>query len=50
MGYELYIVRLDDYTDGDEESKISLDEWLAYVATDKELSSNVEVFWVLKKQ
>jgi len=37
MGYDLHIVRLDNYDDGDEESKISLEEWLAYVATDKEL-------------
>jgi hypothetical protein len=37
MGYELHIVRQNDYEDGEEESNISLDEWLAYVATDKEL-------------
>jgi len=37
MGYELHIVRLDDYNDGEEESKISLEEWLAYVEIDNEL-------------
>jgi hypothetical protein len=37
MGYELHIVRQDNYQDEEEESKISLDEWLSYVASDKEL-------------
>ncbi len=37
MGYELHIVRQTDYEDGEEESNISLEEWVAYVATDKEL-------------
>lgn len=37
MGYELNIVRQTDYQDGEEESNISLDEWLNYVSTDKEL-------------
>ncbi len=37
MGYELHIVRQNDYQDEEEESNISLEEWLAYVETDKEL-------------
>jgi hypothetical protein len=37
MGYELHIVRQNDYVDGEEESNISLEEWLNYVATDNEL-------------
>jgi hypothetical protein len=37
MGYELHIVRRNDYDDLDEQSNISLDEWLAYVESDKEL-------------
>ena len=37
MGYELHIVRLYNYDDVDEESNISLEEWLAYVARDEEL-------------
>ena len=37
MGYELYIVRQVDYDDEEEESNISLQEWLDYVSTDKEL-------------
>jgi hypothetical protein len=38
MGYELQIVRLTDYEDDEEESNISLEEWLTYVSTDKELN------------
>lgn len=38
MGYELHIVRQSDYTNEEEESSISLNEWLAYVDTDKELN------------
>lgn len=38
MGYELHIVRQTDYNDEEEQSNITLDEWLNYVATDKELS------------
>jgi hypothetical protein len=37
MGYELTIVRQNDYSDGEERSNISLSEWLNYVDTDKEL-------------
>ena len=37
MGYEIHIVRQTDYEDGEEESNISLEEWLAYVKTDEEL-------------
>ena len=37
MGYELHIVRQVDYDDEEEESDISLHEWLEYVSTDKEL-------------
>lgn len=41
MGYELHIVRLDNYDDVDEESNISLEEWLAYVEADEELELNL---------
>jgi hypothetical protein len=37
MSYVLHIVRQNDYDNGDEESNISLAEWMAYVATDNEL-------------
>ena len=33
-GYKLHIVRQKDYNDDEEESNISIDEWLNYVATD----------------
>jgi len=36
MGYELHIVRQNNYDNGEELSNISLDEWLSYVATDQE--------------
>ena len=37
MGYELHIVRRNDWDDYEENSNISLDEWLAYVQLDNEL-------------
>ena len=37
MGYELHIVRQNDWEDYEEESNISIEEWLAYVQTDTEL-------------
>lgn len=37
MGYDLHIVRRSDWDDYEEESNISLKEWLAYVQSDKEL-------------
>lgn len=37
MGYELHIVRDFDWGDDGKESSISLEEWLAYVQTDKAL-------------
>ena len=37
MGYELHIVRQNNWDDEEEESNISLEEWLQYIATDKEL-------------
>ncbi len=37
MGYELHIVRQTDYDNEEEESSITLEEWLSYVAKDKEL-------------
>lgn len=37
MGYELHIVRQNDWDDYEENSNISLEEWLAYVQTDYEL-------------
>ena len=37
MGYELHIVRRNDYDNYEEESNISLDEWLRYVESDSEL-------------
>ncbi|WP_018343436.1 hypothetical protein [Cytophaga aurantiaca] len=40
MGYELHIVRQKDWEDYEEESSITLDEWLAYVETDSELIPN----------
>jgi hypothetical protein len=38
MGYELHIVRQTDYDDGDENSNITLDEWIKYVESDEELN------------
>ena len=37
MGYELHIVRRNDYDDYEEESNITLEEWLKYVESDSEL-------------
>jgi len=37
MGYELHIVRQNNYAENEEESNISMEEWLDYVASDKEL-------------
>jgi hypothetical protein len=37
MGYDLHIVRRKNWDDYEEESTISLEEWLAYVQTDEEL-------------
>jgi len=37
MGYELHIVRQRDYDDEEEESNITMEEWINYVASDKEL-------------
>ena len=37
MGYDLHIVRRNDFENYEEDSNISLEEWLAYVQTDNEL-------------
>ncbi|MBO9566571.1 MAG: hypothetical protein J7621_27605 [Niastella sp.] len=37
MGYELHIVRRNNWDDLEEESSISLEEWLTYVQSDNEL-------------
>lgn len=37
MGYDLHIIRRTDWEDDEEDSNISLDEWLAYAGTDHEL-------------
>ena len=37
MGYLVHIFRRSNWDDDSEESSISLDEWLKYVQTDKEL-------------
>ena len=37
MGYELHIIRQNEYDDENEESSISLDEWIKYVESDEEL-------------
>ena len=37
MGYDLHIVRRKDWDDYEEDSDISLEEWLAYVQIDDEL-------------
>src|SRR5689334_19854392 len=37
MGYELHIFRRVDWDNDEEESNISLQEWLQYVESDKEL-------------
>jgi hypothetical protein len=38
MGYELHIIRQNDYYDENERSNITLNEWLKYVESDKELN------------
>jgi hypothetical protein len=38
MGYELHIVRQTDYDDENEESNITLTEWINYVQSDNELT------------
>ena len=38
MGYELHIIRQNDYDNADERSNISLDEWIKYVEIDDELN------------
>ena len=54
MGYELHIIRRNVWDNDEEESNITLDEWLQYVATDNELKltngfqikiPNVESTW-----
>lgn len=37
MGYELHIVRQNDWNDVEEASNISLEEWIKYAKTDKEI-------------
>lgn len=37
MGYDLNIIRQNDYTNDEEESNISFEEWIEYVASDPEL-------------
>ena len=37
MGYELHIVRKNDWNNFDEESDITLNEWLSYINNDSEL-------------
>ncbi|MFT3932561.1 MAG: hypothetical protein QM726_03005 [Chitinophagaceae bacterium] len=38
MGYELHIIRLNDYDNEDEISNITLSEWINYVEADNELN------------
>lgn len=38
MGYEVHIIRKDEYDEYDEKSSITMEEWLEYVANDKELN------------
>lgn len=40
MGYDLHIRRKKDWEDYEEESSITLDEWLEYVKSDSELKLN----------
>ncbi|HMK17434.1 MAG TPA: hypothetical protein VK492_04490 [Chitinophagaceae bacterium] len=37
MGYDLHIIRKNNWDDFEEESNITLDEWLKYINTDSEL-------------
>jgi hypothetical protein len=54
MGYELHIIRKSDYGNEEEDSAITLSEWLEYVSSDKELQltggyqmniPNVDMSW-----
>lgn len=45
MGYELHIVRKHDWDNSEEESNITLAEWLDYVQTDGELEP-ADGYWV----
>lgn len=45
MGYELHIIRRNDWEDNEEESNITLAEWLDYVKRDGELEPT-EGYWV----
>ena len=45
MGYELHIVRRHNWDDYEEESNITLSEWLGYVKRDRELEPS-EGYWV----
>ncbi len=54
MGYELHIIRKNDYENDEEESSITLEEWLQYVADDAELQltngyqmniPNIDISW-----
>lgn len=45
MGYELHIARKNNWDDYEEESNITLAEWLDYVKTDAELELT-EGYWV----
>src|SRR5688500_3255378 len=39
MGYELHIIRRDNWDNEEEDSNITLDEWIQFVKTDPELKS-----------
>ncbi|KAA9037253.1 hypothetical protein FW778_17655 [Ginsengibacter hankyongi] len=54
MGYEVHIIRRDDYENDEEDSSITMDEWLEYISNDPELNltngykldiPNVETSW-----
>ncbi|MBS1509462.1 MAG: hypothetical protein JST86_01380 [Bacteroidetes bacterium] len=38
MGYELHIIRQNDYDNENERSNITLDEWIKYIQSDSELN------------
>lgn len=42
MGYELNIVRKKDWSNANEESNVSLEEWLKYAEQDNELTVSAE--------
>lgn len=42
MAYSISIVRKNDWDDPDEQSNITLEEWLSYIATDEELEHPAE--------